>query len=86
DPFLVRAMSRVVIPQGQKRILVRARNASRLYIDDKLVAETGFHQISGSAHGHVFKVDRSLSPHIRPLHRGDQEKVIEFTGDGKPHR
>ncbi|MCA9007182.1 MAG: DUF1549 domain-containing protein, partial [Planctomycetaceae bacterium] len=86
DPYLVRAMSSVVIPKGKKRILVRARNASRLYIDDKLVAETGFHNISGSAHGHVFKVDRSLAPHIRPLHRGDQEKVIEYTGDGKPHR
>jgi len=85
-PYLVRAMSHVTIPKGQKRILVRARNSSRLYIDDKLVAETGFHKISGSAHGHVFKVDRSLTPHIRPLHRGDQEKVIEYTGDGKPHR
>ncbi|QDT76880.1 hypothetical protein Mal35_03040 [Gimesia maris] len=86
DPYLVRAMSNVAIPKGKKRILIRARNASRLYIDDKLVAETGFHKISGSAHGHVFKVDRSLAPNIRPLHRGDQEKVIEFTGDGKPHR
>lgn len=85
-PFLIRAMSHVTIPQGKKRILVRARNASRLYIDDKLVIETGFHKISSSAHGHVFKVDRSLAPHIRPLHRGDQEKVIEFTGDGKQHR
>ncbi|WP_339728492.1 DUF1553 domain-containing protein [uncultured Gimesia sp.] len=85
-PFLVRAMSHVTIPKGKKRILVRARNASRLYIDDKLVAETGFHKISGSAHGHVFKVDRSLAPQIRPLHRGDQEKVIEYTSDGKPHR
>ena len=85
-PFLIRAMSHVTIPKGKKRILVRARNASRLYIDDKLVAETGFHKISGSAHGRVFDVDRSLAPHIRPLHRGDQEKVIEYVGDGKSHR
>jgi len=86
DPFLVRAMSQVTIPKGKKRILVRARNASRLYIDGELVAETGFHKISGSAHGKVFDVDLSLAPHIRPLQRGDQEKVIEYTGDGKPHR
>ncbi|WP_299467814.1 DUF1553 domain-containing protein [uncultured Gimesia sp.] len=86
DPFLIRAMSQITIPQGKKRILIRARNASRLFIDEKLVAETGFHNISGSAHGHVFDVDRSLAPHVRPLHRGDQEKVIEYTGDGKPHR
>lgn len=86
EPFLVRAMSHITIPKGKKRILIRARNGSRLYIDDKLIAETGFHKISGSAHGHVFKVDRSLAPNIRPLHRGDTEKVVEFIGDGKPHR
>lgn len=86
DPFLVRAMSRITLPQGKKRILVRARNASRLYIDDKLVAETGFHKITNSGHDIVYDVDLSLAPHIRPLHRGDTEKVIEYTGDGKPHR
>ncbi|MFK7777410.1 MAG: DUF1549 domain-containing protein, partial [Gimesia sp.] len=85
-PFMIRALSHVTIPKGKKRILVRARNASRLYIDEKLVAETGFHKISGSAHGHVFDVDLSLSPNIRPLHRGDQEKGFEFTGDGKSHQ
>ncbi|QDT25032.1 hypothetical protein Enr10x_03260 [Gimesia panareensis] len=86
DPFLVRAMSNMVLPEGKKRILVRARNAARLYIDDKLVAETGFHSITNSGHDKVYDVDLSLSPHIRPLHRGDQERVIEYTGDGKPHR
>ncbi|MFK7778994.1 MAG: LamG domain-containing protein, partial [Gimesia sp.] len=86
DPFLVRAMSRITIPKGKKRILVRARNASRLYIDEKLVLETGFHNISSSAHGFVFDIDLSLAPNIRPLHRGDQEKVIQYTGDGKSHR
>ncbi|QGQ23475.1 DUF1553 domain-containing protein [Gimesia benthica] len=86
DPFLVRAMSNLVIPAGKKRILVRARNGSRLYIDEKLVAETGFHKITNSGHDKVYDVDLSLAPNIRPLHRGDQEKVIEFTGDGKPHR
>ncbi|QDV15701.1 hypothetical protein Pan153_03180 [Gimesia panareensis] len=86
DPFLVRAMSNMVLPEGKKRILVRARNAARLYIDDKLVAETGFHSITNSGHDKVYDVDLSLSPHIRPLHRGDQERVIEYTGDGQPHR
>ncbi|QGQ23474.1 DUF1553 domain-containing protein [Gimesia benthica] len=86
DPFLVRAMCNLTLPKGKKRILVRARNGSRLYIDGKLVAETAFHNISGSAHGTVFDVDLSLAPNIRPLHRGDHEKVIEYTGDGKPHR
>ncbi len=86
DPFLVRAMSHITLPLGKKRILVRARNASRLYIDDTLVAETGFHSITNSGHDIVYDVDRSLAPNIRPLHRGDAEKVFEYTGDGKPHR
>ncbi|QDV48272.1 DUF1553 domain-containing protein [Gimesia fumaroli] len=86
DPFLVRAMSRITLPQGKKRILVRARNASRLYIDDKLVAETEFHKITNSGHDKVYDVDLSLAPNIRPLHRGDTEAVFEYMGDGKPHR
>ncbi|WP_417382391.1 DUF1553 domain-containing protein [Gimesia sp.] len=86
DPFLVRAMSRMTLPQGKKRILVRARNAARLYIDDKLVAETGFHKITSSGHDIVYDVDLSLAPNIRPLHRGDTEKVVEYNGDGKLHR
>ncbi|MCA9019227.1 MAG: DUF1549 domain-containing protein, partial [Planctomycetaceae bacterium] len=86
EPFLVQAMSKITFPKGKKRILVRARNASRLYIDDKLVAETGFHNITNSGHDVVYDVDLSLAPNIRPLHRGDTEKVFEYTGDGKPHR
>ncbi|QDU12519.1 hypothetical protein CA11_02980 [Gimesia maris] len=86
DPFMVRAMSRMTLPQGKKRILLRARNAARLYIDDKLVAKTDFHRITNSGHDIVYDVDLSLAPNIRPLHRGDTEQVVDYTGDGKPHR
>ncbi len=84
NPCILRATGKVVIPEGPQRLLVRARNAARLYVDDVLVAETPFHSLGGD-NGPVFEIDRSLAPNIRPLHRGDNEKVVEFQGDGKEH-
>src|SRR5690606_35221575 len=54
NPFLIRAYGQVTIPSGTQRILVRCRNASRLTLDGKRIAETKFHSISSSAHGKVF--------------------------------
>ncbi len=85
SPFLIRATGYVNLPLGQQRLLVRCRNASRLYLDGKQVAETAFHSIVGTAHGTVFKIDTSLAPNIRPLQRGDTETVVNVNGDGKPH-
>lgn len=86
NPFLIRAVGKVVIPKGKRRILLRCRNASRLYMDGRRIAETGFHNIPGGAHGKVFEVDVSLAPHIRPLARGDSQSVVLIEGDGKAHR
>jgi hypothetical protein len=85
DPFLIRATGRIVVPPGKKRILVRCHNASRLSLDGRRIAETPFHSISSSAHGRVFPIDTSLAPHIRPLQRGDTEKVVDIAGDGRQH-
>ncbi len=85
-PFLIRAIGKIELPKGKQRLLVRSRNASRLYMDDRLVAETAFHNISGSAHGKVVELNSNLAPNIRPLRRGDTEKVALVEGDGKIHR
>lgn len=85
NPFLMQALAYVRIPEGKHKLLVRARNASRLFIDGKQVAKTGFHKISGSAHGKVFDDDKSFAPHVRLLHRGDQQAVYEIEGDGQRH-
>jgi hypothetical protein len=85
-PFLIRAMGQVTIPNGSQRILLRCRNASRLYLDGRLIAKTNFHNISSSAHGKVIEIDSTLSPNIRPLRRGDTEQVVQIIGDGKTHR
>lgn len=85
SPFMIRAMGTVTIPAGKQRILVRCRNASRLYLDDRKIAETKFFAINGNAHGTVFPIDTSLAPNIRPLQRGDTQCVAEIVGDGQPH-
>ncbi|GAB4155891.1 MAG: hypothetical protein Tsb009_32740 [Planctomycetaceae bacterium] len=86
NPFLVRAFGEVTLPRGKQRILLRCRNAGRLYMDGRLIAQTAFHNISGSAHGKVIEKPTTLSPNLRPLRRGDTEQVAIVTGDGKPHR
>lgn len=84
NPFLLRAYGYVTIPEGEQRILVRCRNASRVYLDDKLIAETKFHKLGGD-NGPILEIDYSLAPHIHGLHRGDTEDLAIITGDGQRH-
>lgn len=85
SPFLIRAYGQVLIPKGDHRILIRCRNASRFYMDERKIAETKFHSISSSAHGRVSKIDESLAPNIRWLQRGDTEAIAKIKGDGQKH-
>ncbi|MFI4873996.1 MAG: DUF1549 domain-containing protein [Blastopirellula sp. JB062] len=85
NPYLLRAAGRVALPPGEHRLLVRSRNSARVYLDGELLVQTPFHNMSSSAHGTVIEPDRSLAPNIRPLARGDQEKVVTITGDGQEH-
>ncbi|MCH8828947.1 MAG: DUF1553 domain-containing protein, partial [Planctomycetes bacterium] len=86
NPFLIRAVGKIRIPAGPQRLLLRARNGARLYLDGRKIAETPFHNIRSTAHGTVYPVDTSLAPNIRPLQRGDREVVVNVSGDGKLHR
>lgn len=85
-PYLMRAYADVVIPDGPHRLLFRSREASRLFMDDKLLAETDFFGISEVGNGPIWDLDRSHGPNIRPLQRGDRQQVVEVVGDGSPHR
>lgn len=84
-PFLVRAHARMQLPAGKIRLLIRGRNAARLWLDGKLLAETPFHDIPNNGHGVIVRPDISLAPQIRPLPRGDSEKMVEWTSDGANH-
>ncbi len=85
-PFLLRAHADVVLPPGKQRILIRSREASRLFLDDTEVGRTDFYAISADANGPIWELDRSHAPNIRALRRGDRQRVIEVPGDGRPHR
>lgn len=85
DPFFLRAMTRLNLPPGPQRLLMRNRTAARLYLDGKLVLELPFYSISNSGHGHVTPLDAGLAPHIRPLPRGDAQKYVDLVGDGREH-
>ena len=85
NPLLLRATGRVVLPRGEHRILIRCRNASRLYIDERQVLTTDFNNIAGTAHGKVVPLDEKLAADIRPLRRGDTQSVATIQADGKPH-
>ena len=91
-PFLIRAVGMIEVPEGEQRLLVRSRNAARLYMDDRLIAETAFHNISGSAHGKVIEVDSETGAEYppastrgyrndRPCRRGRQGPPIPFRND-----
>ncbi|MEM7475951.1 MAG: DUF1553 domain-containing protein [Planctomycetota bacterium] len=85
-PLLLHAHADVVLPKGKHRLLFRSRERSRLFLDDKLLAETDSYAISDIANGPVFELDRNHAPNIRPLQRGDRQQVVEIEGDGKTHR
>lgn len=86
SPFLLRATADITFPAGQHTLLLRARNAARVRIDGKLLGQTAFHKISGSAHGIVRKVAIANGPNLRKLQTGDNEKLLTFTATGKPQR
>ena len=60
SPFLVRAAGEFTLAEGPWQILIRCRNAGRLYVDGRLIAETPFHSISASGHGKVVRPTTSL--------------------------
>lgn len=86
NPFALRATGIVTLPDRKCRLLLRARNGARLFLDEKLILESPFHNISGDAHGTIRHVDVIKNDTIRPLAVGDNEQVVEIEGDGKPHR
>jgi hypothetical protein len=76
NPFLVRAAAKVNLDAGTYRILVRARNASRLFVDGKSIASTRFISPNGSAHEKVPELSASREPGVLPLSGGDQEAYV----------
>jgi hypothetical protein len=86
SPFVVWAHANVNLPAGKYRLLIRSRNASRLFIDGKLLVENPFQTTKTDGHNAWDPVESKISPRIRPLQPGDSETVAEIEFTGGKHR
>jgi hypothetical protein len=75
NPFLFRAAAVVSLPPGKHRLLLRARGATRLFIDGRLVLTTPFPPQDSSGHGRVRTPDSylNLGPDFRFAPPGNRE-------------
>ncbi len=78
SPFVLWAHVESELPTGKQRVLLRSRNATRLYLDDKLVAQNPFPSGKTDGHNPYEPVVSKISPNIRALQPGDQEQVVEI--------
>jgi hypothetical protein len=81
NPFLLRARTRCAVSPdeaGDYQILVRAKNTAKLYIDGKLVAQTGATSRNASGHEAVPESAQTEHTDLRPLPPGCQEQFATF--------
>lgn len=86
--FLLRASSRVTLPKGTHRFLLRGRNSARLVIDGKKLIQTGFTPPSQGALGYTKDQDDYLNPgdpDFRFVTPGNEEALATFTSTGGEH-
>jgi hypothetical protein len=86
NPYLLRATATIALPSGEYRILLRSRNAAKLFLDEEVLAETGFIKANASGHESVPDVPAATDEGVRALPVGHQEKITTVTLDGAEHR
>ncbi len=84
-PYALRAYTSIKTPPGVHRLVLRAKGAAWLLIDDDLIAETDPLRANGSAHEHVPEVAPPEDSRWRYVGPGDQERIVVWESDGKPH-
>ncbi len=80
-PVLTLLAADVELPAGKHRIVLRARGLSRLWIDGKLVAETGPHGRDGGGHDPVVPIPEPPLPGLRSVGYGVKEVFGEIDVD-----
>ncbi len=87
DPYLLRAHGRVTLPPGKHRLLLRARGAAALFVDDRAVAITPFPP-PGTDDKPVKVQDKflDLGGNFRFAPPGNRDAWIEFDSPGGEHR
>jgi mono/diheme cytochrome c family protein len=87
SPLLMRAAALVTLPTGQHRLLIRARGASRLLIDNQPVLRTTFAPGDDSGHGKVKAAEEylDLGPDFRFAPAGEQEAWTYYDANPGEH-
>ncbi len=86
NPYLLRATADVVFPAGKHRILLRARGASRLFIDGRQLLTTPFVPKISDGHAPIPTDYLDLGPDFRFKPPGNREKWTTFESKGSTHR
>ncbi len=85
NPFVLQASAAITLPAGEYRLLLRSRNAARLFLDDEIISQTDFIKANASGHESVPDLPAVTEEHLRILPVGHQEKVISVKLDGGEH-
>ncbi|MEX0818597.1 MAG: DUF1553 domain-containing protein [Pirellulaceae bacterium] len=78
NPFLLRARIRHIVSAdkaGECQFLIRAKNVAKIYVDGKLVVQTGATSRNASGHEAVPELAESVHADLRPLPPGCQEQI-----------
>lgn len=86
NPYLLRASAEVSWPAGKHRILLRARGATRLWVDGQLLLTTPFVPKISDGHSPIPTDYLDLGPDFRFKPPGNREKWTTFTSKGGKHR
>ncbi|MSU77801.1 MAG: DUF1553 domain-containing protein [Gemmataceae bacterium] len=85
-PFLLRASAEITLPAGKHRILLRARGATKLWIDGEVLLTTPFVPVLTDGHSPIPTNYLDLGPDFRYAPPGNRERWTTFASTGKTHR
>lgn len=83
---LIRAAVRRPLSAGRYRFIVRAKNATRLYVNGKLVGEQGFMARNASGHEDVPQLLKSVSERLPPVSAGHREFEVTVDLETADHK
>jgi len=84
QPLLVRAITKIAPQAGDHRVMLRAKDATRVRINGRVLMQTPQMSKNASGHEKVPELAEATDPHLRPLTPGIQEKIASHAFDGKP--
>jgi len=84
-PCVLRATTKVRLPGGSQRLVVRGRGAMRVWLDGVSLADLPGPKIRSDGHEPMFVPDRSGPAGMRIVQPGDRQAVCDVAGDGGWH-